>query len=194
MTIDVLGVGLKSVVVRRKAEEHVTSFNQSPLYAYILSDYRYNQPATHDFYLAVETGSKVLFYDFESSSLDDILCFCDVDGDGLDEIIVQQTIDELGGAGQFSSHIFKVIDNKIQEIFYSSTANQFDTGFTSMFLNGRKLKITNSITGYHKIIDISKRYTSDFFDKNGKPVSKETIWCDSFHEFTPRDVDGDGVF
>lgn len=30
-----------------------------------------------------------------------------IDGDGLEEIVVQQLVDELGGAGQYSSRIFQ---------------------------------------------------------------------------------------
>ena len=196
MTIDVPEAGLNSVVVRKKTEAHTTNFSQYPLYAYILSDYRYSQPAIHDTYLAVETGSKILFYDLGNSSLDDVLFTNDVDGDGLDEIIVQQTVDETGGAGQFSSSIFKVRSDQIHELFNSSTSNLFETGFSSTLEDGFKLKVENRFTGYSATLDFNAdwRYVGTYFDESGKVIWSEPIMCDSFREFVPEDTDGDGIY
>lgn len=125
------------------------------------------------------------------------LHLCDVDGDGLDEIVVHQQIDAFGGAGQYLSRILKVDGEEICEIFNSGTSSSdgmFDTGFESEFLNGYKLKITNRHVNYSITIAISDRYADDFFDENGKGKRDISILCDSFMEFTPKDIDGDGVF
>lgn len=185
---DLPEVGLQDVVVKRK----VDGFSLS---AYILSDYRYGKSEPHDSYLAVEMDfERILFFDFENKSFDDFLYLNDVDGDGFDEIIIQQHVDMAGGAGQFSSYIFKVENDEIREIFNSSTCNLFDTGFVSEFLDGYKLKVSNTITGYSSTIDISNKYIDEYFDENGKGATGDFILCDSFFEFIPEDVDDDGIF
>jgi hypothetical protein len=160
MTVDLPEVGLQKVVARREAEGHVTDFDKFPLSVHILSDYRYRQPALHDSYLAVEIENGMLYLDLENSSYEDDLYLCDVDGDGLDEIVVQQQVDSNGGAGQFVSRVFRVSENTIKEIFASSTGISFETGFTSEYLDGYRLKITNTITGYSATMDIATQIPS----------------------------------
>jgi len=205
MTIDLPEIGLKNLTFGRIAEGYVTK-KDMPLPVYIFCDYaRYDNRVYHYSYLAVATDSKILFKDladgYDSGSYEDILYVLDVDGDGIDEIVVQQNVGMSGGAGQYLSRIFKVVNDEIREIFNSTMLDPsgdgwsvFDTGFTSEFLNGYKLKISNTITGYSTIIDISKKYIDDFFDENGKGKRNISISCDSFMEFKPEDVDGDGVF
>jgi len=201
MTVSLLDIGLEKLLVRKKSEGYPDALSEYQLSAYILSDYRYSEPARHDSYLAVETMEGVLVYDLGDSSLDDFLYLCDVDDDGVDEVIVQQTIDMSGGAGQHLSRIFRIVEGEIREIFSSYVPDPsgtgekvFDTGFISEFLNGYKLRIDNTFTGYSTVVDISKRYTNEFFDENGKGRSTIGIWCDSFWGFIPEDVDGDGIF
>ena len=199
MTIDLPVIGLESVNVRIKESGRVTSFDQYPLYVYIISDYRYKEMPRHDSYLAVETENEMLFFDFSNACYEEITYLCDVDGDGIDEIVVQQLISINGGAGSFISRVFKVVDNEIREIFMSPVYhpsgnwNAFDSGFISEFLSGYRLQIINIFTGYTMVLDISKRYNEEFFDEDGKG-KREKIWCDSFCEFVPEDVDGDGIF
>jgi len=196
MAIDLPEAGLKHLYVSSLAEGHVIS--REKLYsAYVLRDYRYRDKYFHDSYLAVKTDLKILLKDLENPSLGSALYLRDVDGDGLDEIIVQQTVDMSGGAGQFFSRVFKVVGDEIQEIFNSPTIeSQFDTGFTSKLKDGFQLEIKNRFTGYKATLDFSasKRYLGFYFDESGKVTRAETIHCDSFHTFVPEDVDGDGIF
>ena len=59
-------------------------------------------------------------------------------------------------------------------------------------------EIKNKFTGYSTILDLSgyKVYHGVYFDETGKPLNKneENVLFDSFREFTPADVDGDGTF
>lgn len=198
MSIDLPEVGLKNLILGNSEKGSVIkSDSKTPVY--IFCDYaRYDNGVYHDCYLAVVTESKILLKDlsdYDCGSYEDSLYLCDTDGDGIDEIIVQQTVAMSGGTGGYLSRIFTLVGDKIQEVF-SSTAidgNLFDTGFTSEFLNGYRLKITNKITGYYTNIDISNRYIGEFFDENGKGKSNNVISCDSFMEFVPKDIDGDGV-
>lgn len=172
---------------------------------YILCDYNVSNEMYHIPYLAVDLNSKVLIKSLAdggkyNGSYSDTLYTADVDGDGTDEIIVQQTVGMSGGAGSYLSRIFKVNEDKIEEIFSSVLQDSngdwsvWNTGFISEFLSGRKLEISNSFTNYSTTLDISEKYTADFFDKDGKGPAGLTVTCDSFNKFVPNDVDGDGIY
>ena len=203
MTIELPEIGLENLVVRRKVSGSTTESMKHYLSTYIISDYRYRERVWHDSYLAIETGDKILLYDFQNRSLDDFLYLCDVDGDGIDEIIVQQTVGMSGGAGSYESFVFKVVEGEIKALFMSSIPNssdngssRFDTGFSSELKDGFKLEISNRFTGYTTTFDFSaeKKYLGRFFDDSGIVISSTNILCDSFYVFTPEDIDDDGVF
>ena len=200
---DLSKVGLKNLSIGETAEGRFTTHaSTSPRYVYLLNDYeRYGENSIyHDSYLAIETDSKILFKDLSSDnysgSYGDTLYVHDVDGDGIDEVIVQQTVGMTGGAGQYLSRIFKVVDDEIQETFNSSTTDLYDTGFISILKDDFKLEVRNRFTGYAKTLDFSakEQYIGVYFDEDGKVIGDGIIWCDSFREFTPEDVDGDGIF
>ena len=156
---DLSKVGLKNITIGETAAGHFIANNLTTLrHAYLLCDFaRYRENSVyHDLYLAVETDSKILFKDLSSNnysgSYGDALYVRDVDGDGIDEIIVQQTVGMTGGAGQYLSRIFKVIDDEIQEIFNSSTANLYDTGFSCILKDGFNLEVQNRFTEYSKTL------------------------------------------
>ena len=103
--------------------------------------------------------------------------------------------------GTFLSRVFSVQENCVVELYNSSLDflgdNQtmpYHTGFSSKFLENYRLEITNKSVGFRKIIDLSGRYAEGFFDEAGKGKLNLDIHCDSFMEFVPKDVDGDGVF
>ena len=198
-------IGLNNVTVAEKVEIHYDKDNSaSPRYAYLICDYeRYGEKSIyHDCYLAIETHSKVLLKDITGKeyggSYGDEIFARDIDGDKVDEIILQQIAGMTGGAGQYRSRIFKVVDDKITEIFVSETGNLFDTGFIGVVKNDYKLELQNRFTNYSKTLDLSaeNQYIGVYFDVNGNAISnaKNEILCDSFREFVPEDIDGDGIF
>ncbi|MCL2503620.1 MAG: hypothetical protein FWE94_03300 [Coriobacteriia bacterium] len=204
---DLPKVGLKDIAIGETAEGRFSTVNStSPRFVHLLCDYAEDgeNSTYHDSFLAVETDSKILFKDLssdnDSGSYGDTLYARDVNGDGIDEIIVQQTVGMTGGAGQHLSRIFKVADDEIQEIFNSLTANLddagYDTGFSSILQDGFKLEVQNRFTGYSKTLDLSSKeqYIGVYFDETGKAIGDGMIRCDSFMEFTPEDVNSDGVF
>ena len=211
MTVNVPELGLKNLIIGSKEEGKVTTYKHT-LPVYIFHDYCYGSDSIyHDSYLAVVTESKILFYDLSSDrgSNGDSLYLCELDGDGLDEIILHQCVGMTGGAGSYISRIFKVINNEIIEIFNSPDYNgsiedgvSFDTGFAAVLKNGFKMEIKNKFTGYKKTLDLSAKkeiYLDAFFDKYGKVIKSDRtegdwITVDSFFEFVPKDVDRDGIF
>lgn len=207
MSVDLPEAGLKDLTLGNYAEGHLVApdtDDTSACTVYIFCDYPEEDSPYHSAYLAVSLGEKVLLKDLAeeqySGSYQDTLYVCDVDGDGLDEIVVQQTVGMSGGAGSYWSRIFKVRAEEIEVIFDSlivdaenASWDTFDTGFTSTFLRDRQVKIENTITGYSTTMDISNRYQDAFFDAEGKGTTGY-FHCDSFREFTPQDVDHDGVF
>ncbi len=161
---------------------------------YILEDICSSPQQT---YLFLNLDDEFLICDLGSASFEDELFLRDIDGDSVQEIILQQCLGQSGGAGSYLSRVFRVEKEKIKEIFTTSANNQsfaFDTGFTSCFLENRKLLITNNITNYQIILDISRRYRDDFFDGSGKCARDIHIWCDSFFEFIPTDIDNDNIY
>lgn len=199
-TIDLPEVGLQDVVVSIKAKNNYSLTDSTAHYVYLLNDFRNSEDCSRNSYLVVENGSEVLLFDLETSSFADQLYSCDIDGDQIDEFVLHQAIAFTGGAGQYVSRIFKIQEHELHEIFNSrvdlstKTERIFYTGFQSEFMEGKKLKITNSITGYNVVLDISKKYTNEFFDAAGKGIVQESIECDSFYEFQPKDFNGDNIF
>lgn len=190
---DLPEAGLENVIVSQVIAEN-------PDILYYLLSCQAQEQAPYNAYLAVETAESTYLYDLKIACYDQSMYVCDVDGDTTDEIIIQQIVGLTGGAGQYLSRIFKFESDSLQEIFNSDTSlpagkdNQFDTGYDSVFLPNYQLKITNRYADCNVIIDISGRYISEIFDENGKCTENESVWCDSFFTFAPKDIDQDGVF
>ena len=189
-----------NIAVSQKRTGNTVDGKNNQLSVYVLAEYQDNS-YMHRTFLVVETDNDMLSYDLNTKSLQDTLYLVDIDADGLDEIILHQHLDDFGGAGSYISRIYQVEDGRICEMFnsYTSTPQDsedeiFDTGFSSEFIEGKKLKITNQNTDYQTILDVSERYIDEFFDSAGKGPSDLPSGCDSFISFEPNDVDEDGVF
>ncbi len=152
----------------------------------------------HYSHLVVKGESKTLTYNLSESGIGsyaDMLYVCDIDGDNGDEIIVQRTVGMSGGAGQYISQIFKVENNQIKEIFNASSANMFNTGFSSKMEDNYGLVVFNRYTDYEKHVDVGdKNYVDGFYSEEGKLLKETEIYADSFCSFSPLDVDSDGIF
>jgi len=125
----------------------------------------------------------------------------DVDGDKQEDVIIHQAVDAFGGAGQYRTMAYKVTDSELKELFKSpSDSELFDTGFRSKFLEGYKFQINNLYTGYSETFGFRNYRSKEvYWDENGRPYTPDTsdeslLWVDSFYNFCPKDVDGDGVF
>ncbi|MBQ5885107.1 MAG: hypothetical protein IIW79_01690 [Clostridia bacterium] len=169
---------------------------------YLLADDRYGgNRGTSDHYLVVVTNDKIVVEDL--SKWEDQACYsgnielCDFDGDGDKEILLHECVGMTGGAGQYLSRVFNFDDNKLVEMFCSDNGtNDFNTGFSIKILKDRKFVIENEITKYSEQFRLEDRkddYFDSWYDKNGDPVEQE-ILVDSFYEFSPVDIDKDGVY
>lgn len=171
---------------------------------HLLKDDRYNS-VYHDLYLAVETDKWVYFYDFADSDVNysgalfEDWYLADLDGDGLDEIIVNRCIAMSGGAGGYISQVFKYYGYAdFRMIFNSANTFEYYTGFTSELKDDFKLEISNVFTGYKTIVDYSEivGYRGVYWDDSGKVIAEKNIdhlMYDGFLEFSPKDVDNDGI-
>ena len=144
--------------------------------------------------IEVDTGDQLL-----SKALDDqvlpvtgLLCnlyFADVDGDGIDEILVHNETGGVGGFGIYCTWVLKVADNEIQIL--CENHHESGTGFDSSFRDGYLLEVTNRFTGYIGQFDMKEHYGEYTDGSEGLSASK--LMLDPFYVFTPTDVDGDGV-
>lgn len=192
-------VGLDNCSVESCTEGNVesTDFKSS---VYVLADYRFGT-MYRVFYLAVENESNIRFYDLSEAGYGHEIHLADLDGDGIDEIIINFHVAESGGAGGYSSTVIKVNEYSFYEIFNSINGiDEFYTGFTSRLKDDFKIEISNVFTGYKTVIDYNHHipdYPGACWDENGKVIAEENedhLLYDSFFEFSPQDVDNDGIY
>ena len=142
--------------------------------------------------IEVDTGRQVLKKVLESRVFPmpaDSLYLGDVDGDGVQEILVHDNTGGVGGFGLWRTWVLKVEGNDIRILF--ENFNEFDTGFESRFLNGYQMEVKNRLTDYTLVFDLNEGH------KNYIAASKElpdgNITLDPFYVFEPQDADNDGI-
>ena len=78
---------------------------------------------------------------------------------------------------------------------HTEEGDSIDTGFSITILKNKEFEIKNAFTNYKQVFRREgelEEYFEFWYDENGEPIPK-TLWVDSFFEFVPKDVDGDGV-
>lgn len=208
LRINLLKAGLENVFIRDISPstalmpdpDDSTTFSYGTVY--LLADDRYGGGmSTSDLYLAVVCDGKMTVKDLakweDNFSYFNEMTLCDLDRDGDKEIVLQQCVSMTGGAGGYLSRVFNFVNGKIVEIFSSTDEdnNLYDTGFSATVLPENKLKIENRFTGYEESFGPYTRtaeyFSTWWYDENGDPKSID-LGVDSFFEFIPKDVDGDG--
>ncbi len=170
---------------------------------YLLGDERGRGRWMMDHYLLIVINGKMIVkdltaYDTHFNHGGSIELY-DVDGDGDCEILLQQTVGMAGGAGSYLSRIFDYKDGQIIEMFTTDDiveAYGRNCGFSITLHEGHKFTIKNEISGYSETFlleDRNEEYFNYWYDKNGQ-ISQREIMVDSYFEFLPADVDGDGVY
>ncbi|PKM62084.1 MAG: hypothetical protein CVU97_06355 [Firmicutes bacterium HGW-Firmicutes-21] len=158
----------------------------------ILSDSQYSDIVQSNVYMVADIGGS--FFMHELGTFDKMvlqagnLALADIDGDGVDEIIVHF---EVSGNGGTITRIYKVINGSI--ILFSDL-DEFDTGFTSEYENDFKLLISNKYTEFTKLLDISGLFIPDAFDENGRAVLDDNIYTDPFLSCEVKYSDQDGKY
>ena len=168
---------------------------------YLLADDRYGGGrGVSDHYLAIVMNDVLFVEDIskQTPGYTGDIELCDFDGDGDKEILLQECISMTGGAGGYLSRVFDFDNGKLVEMFSFDIGGnkRFDTGFSITILEDRKFKIENKFTQYSDVFSLNNRkddYYLYWYDKDGKPIQNE-ILVDSFCDFLPTDVEGDGVW
>lgn len=126
------------------------------------------------------------------------LHLADLDGDRVCEIILQEDLGGNGGYGAYRCRVFKVDNNTITAIFDVDSENELNTGFYWEICDNFKFIIHNRITGDSWEIEADQYRRDYYFDGTGKVAVEDPeafqLWADSFYEFYPRDIDGDGIY
>lgn len=157
--------------------------------------YRKGGPNDGDFalYVEVHTGAQVLKKELEPLVIPvpggSRLFLEDIDGDGIQEILIHYDTGGCGGFGSYCAWVLQVENDDIQVLFAYS--NDFDTGFESRFLEGYQMEVKNNITGYTLVYDVKDKYGA-YIDASEK-LPDGRFGIDSFYIFEPKDVDGDGI-
>lgn len=159
-----------------------------------LHKYRNDQPdyPSYDLYIEVDTGSQLLKAELSAGVVplsENDLYFGDVDGDGIEEILIHENTGGCGGFGLWYTWVLKVDGEALRILF--ENYNEFDTGFESHLLDGYQLEVKNSITGYTLVYDAKDRY-GDYID-NSLQRPEFPLCIDPFYIFEPTDVDDDGI-
>lgn len=159
-----------------------------------LRKYRNDQPdwLSYDLYIEVDTGLQVLKKELETqvSALPEASLFTgDVDGDGIQEILVHSNTGGMGGFGVWETWVLNVEDNDIRILFKNFT--EFDTGFESRFLDGYQMEVKNKYTGYALVYDVKERHREYINSSDKMPSGRITL--DPFFVFEPKDMDDDGI-
>jgi len=123
-TVTLNAFGLKQVVIREKMIADSLSSNVFTV-AYVLEDASSSSQQT---YLFLKLANKFLLYELASKSFEDDLFLCDIDGDSIQEIILQQCLGLSGGAGSYLSRVFRVEEETIR-IFIERVLSERLRGF-----------------------------------------------------------------
>ncbi len=206
MRISIPEVGLENVFIQEKFNfERVCPEGYGDVY--LLGDDRYGGGCfPTDTYLAIQFENKLFIKDlskWENNACYDInMELCDVDGNPDVEIVLNVDLGGVGGMGSYLSRVFDFKDGQIIEMFSSidNNGNDFDTGFSIEILNDRRFKIKNKFTGYCEEFVDSRTGKDDkysiywWYDPATGKTKDISLWVDSFYQFSPIDIDQNGVY
>ncbi len=123
----------------------------------------------------------------------------DIDGDRDVEILLQQAVGLVGGAGNYLSRVFDYQNGTIVERFSSDTFFQEhgqDLGFSITLLKDQQFTICNERLDYRETFTLANRdedYFKWWYDVEGG-ISDRAMMVDTFCVFLPVDTDWDGVY
>ncbi len=184
-------------MVHNQAEGYFSSISNNKQNIYIISKAYDESSLFHYSRLAIEIEENVFFFNFGKEyhgSFADVISVGDVDGDGMDEVAILSTIGQSGGAGQYEARVFKIKENSCSEIFYSSSKEPFNTGFTNILCDNYIITIKNAFTNYEANFDLREKYEGIFYDDKGNLIKSANVFCDSFNHFNLIDIEKDGIY
>lgn len=195
-------VGLEKVFLCEASETDVLLEKDEYGQIFLLASNKSENSVMMDQYLVIRLKGKTLLKDllaYDSHfNLAGNIEVCDFDGDGDCEILLQQTVAMSGGAGGYLSRVFDFRNGEIVEIFSSDDIFKKypEMGFSCKLLPDKEIYIENKITGYSETFRLEGRpdtYFERWVADDGSMVDLH-LEADSFYEFTPLDLDGDGIY
>lgn len=150
-----------------------------------------------DHYLVVQMGDRVIAKDLlayeDQCNFAGYIDTRDFDGDGYCEILVQQCVGMTGGYGCYLSRVFDIKDDALVEMFHSEHNGfaQDSFGFAVTLLAENQYKVTHEATGYSETFSLDSG-AAKYFSNCDADTELEFVF-DSFYEFVPNDIDGDGI-
>ncbi len=203
LRVSVKEAGLENVFIREAST--VTVLDEDTYgQVYLLADDRYGATrGVSDHYIAIAIDNTIIVEDVSVFDTTNLAAYsgnielCDLDGDGDNEIILQECVAMSGGIGGYRSRVFDYADGKVTEVFSYSNSNdeKFDTGYSIVILKNRQFKINNKHTGYCEVFtqeSDNEEYFKYWYKENGE-AEELSILVDSFYGFSPVDFDGDGI-
>ena len=193
--ISISQIGLENVVLCDASEE-VALQDTVCGQVYLLGD-DVGIKDSMDHYLVAQLGDQLIAKDLlayeEQINHEGSIDVCDFDGDGDCEILVQQCVGMIGGYGCYLSRVFDIKDDALVEMFHSEPNGfaQDSFGFAVTLLAENQYKVTHEATGYSETFSLDSG-AAKYFSNCDADTELEFVF-DSFYEFVPNDIDGDGI-
>ena len=195
-------VGLRGVFIRDISPSVLLEENVRGQ-VYLLADDRYGMGhGVSDHYLMITTKDTTYLEDVYKATNAPAYAgnieLRDFDGDVDCEILLQECVGMTGGAGSYISRVFDYKNGQLVEIFNShiNPGERIDTGYSITVLKDKKFRIDNRHTNYSEVFTLQNRndeYYNFWYRDDGTPGTN-SIMVDSFYDFAPIDIDGDGVW
>ena len=132
-----------------------------------------------DVYIEAQLNEKSLMYalgDWEVHVLQNgDLFLADLNGDGVDEIVLFMEVTGNGGA---IAQVFKVEEN---EIILLHDLNEVDIDLETIYQDGYIMLLENASVGFSEGIHIEKEFGPEHFDKNGRFTGASQVFLDPIH-------------
>lgn len=131
-----------------------------------------------DVYLEAKVGGKTLTYELGCWDYH-VLCYggglflVDLNGDGVDEIILFMEVTGNGGA---LAQVFTIQKDEISLLY---DLNNVNLGLNTIYQDGFKMLLEKMTVGFSETIDISREYGPEHFDKNGQFTGTSQIFLSS---------------
>lgn len=137
-------------------------------------------PDEADYYLSARGNDKMMtsmyLGTFKTKEVSDgKILTTDIDGDKKKEIIINM---EISGNGATLTSIYKIKDDMLE---HCTEIDTLGIELLCEYKNGKKARIYSEKPKFSQEIDISKVFSAEFFDKNGKATGNGSVSIKEIH-------------
>ncbi|MBP3329429.1 MAG: hypothetical protein J6L89_01215 [Clostridia bacterium] len=176
-------------------QSQITSFGELKLYS---TDYN----GKKIYLFVIDNDGKKFFREIPGEYIIENIYYANIDGRFGDELIIRANTGTNTNPPTYKNYIFKITSKGFESLFSASDLNKFASGYRAELKQGFNVKISNSITGYSKTINVKglnkNTYVGEYWDANGNLTTNKTKeqvdFGDGFHFIEPKDVDNDGIY